>query len=110
MAAGACAPIACAGINNPRGALTGYPPEPPVRISEAEGWLKSVEILLVGTGFAFWIRPASLTRRKKPIWRTGVSCFRRGRRYGQVRDSSFFDLTPGAAGWPQMRVCPSIAR
>src|ERR1700730_2926363 len=53
MAAGACAPIACAGINNPRGALTGYPPEPPIRISEAEGGWKSVEILLRGPAFGW---------------------------------------------------------
>src|ERR1700693_3024168 len=46
MARGACAPIACAGINDPVGALTGYPPEPPVRISKgADGW-QQVEVEL----------------------------------------------------------------
>jgi hypothetical protein len=53
MIPGACAPIACSGINHAQGAVPGYPPEPPVRISEgADGW-KEVEIMLRGSAFTW---------------------------------------------------------
>jgi hypothetical protein len=43
-----CAPIPCAGINDAEATLTGYPPEPPVRVTVgADGWTE-VEIYLRG--------------------------------------------------------------
>ena len=45
---GACGPVACVGINQPRGTLTGYPPEPPVQIRPGKDGWKSVEISLRG--------------------------------------------------------------
>jgi hypothetical protein len=50
---GACSPIACVGINDPQGATSGYPPEPPVRISAAaDGWQRA-EISLRGAAAAW---------------------------------------------------------
>jgi hypothetical protein len=99
MAAGACAPIACAGINSPRGALTGYPPEPPVRISKEESGWQRVEISLRGAAFS---------------WDTsGVAKIAEERsQYGQIalhvsgssdatvsfRDLTIYDLTQRVAG------------
>jgi FG-GAP repeat len=45
---GNCAPIPCAGINDAEAAATGWPPEPPVRITPGtDGWA-AVEIYLRG--------------------------------------------------------------
>ena len=96
MARGACAPIACSGINDPVGALTGYPPEPSVLISKgADGWMQ-VEVEL----------------RFAPPWdATGVGALSDERsHFGQValcvtgggsssfKDISIFDLTQRVAG------------
>ncbi len=97
MAAGACAPIACAGISDPVGALNGYPPEPPIRISDgAEGW-KQVEVVLRGPAF--------------PWDTTGVGDLAEKRsHFGQIalrvsggadirfKDLSIYDLTQRVAG------------
>jgi hypothetical protein len=50
---GACSPIACVGINDPQGATSGFPPEPPVRISPgADGWQRA-DISLRGAAAAW---------------------------------------------------------
>jgi hypothetical protein len=97
MARGACAPIACAGINDPVGALTGYPPEPPVRIRKGiDGW-QHVEVELRGSAL--------------PWDTTGVGALTDERsHFGQIalyvsegananfKDISIFDLTQSVAG------------
>lgn len=99
MAVGACAPVACAGINHPVGALTGYPPPPPVRIGKPENGWQRVEIFLRGSALG---------------WDTsGVGKIAEERsHYGQIalhvsggadakaafKDFAIFDLTQRVAG------------
>ena len=99
MAKGACAPIWCAGINDPVGALTGYPPEPPVRISAGKDGWQDVEVELRGAAL--------------PWDTSGIGAVVDERsQYGQValavsggagatasfKDISIFDLTQRVAG------------
>lgn len=99
MAAGACAPIACAGINNPRGALTGYPPEPPIRISEAEGGWKSVEILLRGPAFGWdTTGVATIAEERSQFGELAFHVSGGAGATARFKDLSIFDLTQRAAG------------
>ncbi len=94
---GACAPIACVGINDPEGDLPGYPPEPPVRITAGSGGWQDVEISLRGSAL--------------PWDKSGVGALADDRsQYGQIalrvsngaeahfKGVSIFDLTERVAG------------
>jgi len=94
---GACAPIACFGINDAEGALPGYPPEPPVRIRPgADGW-SDVEIELRGPALPWDTTGASALADQRSQFgeiALGVSDGASAR----FKDISAFDLTQRIAG------------
>jgi Domain of Unknown Function (DUF1080)/FG-GAP-like repeat len=97
MARGACAPIACAGINDPVGALTGYPPEPPVRIRKgADGW-QEVEVELRGSALPWDTTGAGALTDERSHY--GQIAFHiSGGAHANFKDISIFDLTQRVAG------------
>jgi hypothetical protein len=99
MAAGACAPIACSGINSPRGALTGYPPEPPVRISKAENGWQRVEISLRGPAFSWDTSGvAKIAEERSQYGQIALHVSGGSDATGTFREISIFDLTQRVAG------------
>lgn len=95
MVTGACAPIACVGINDPQGSLTGYPPEPPVRIrSRKNGW-QDVEILLRGAAFPWDNRGAAVNERSQF---GEIALCLSGEASARFKSVSIFDLTQRVAG------------
>lgn len=94
---GACAPIACAGINNPEGALPGYPPEPPVRISDGpDGW-KLAEIELRGSAFPWDSGGVGKTAEEQSQFGNIALCVGPSAE-AHFKDVSIFDLTQRVAG------------
>ncbi|MGC1635877.1 MAG: FG-GAP-like repeat-containing protein [Candidatus Acidiferrales bacterium] len=97
MARGACAPIACAGINDPVGALTGYPPEPPVRISKgADGWMQA-EVELRGSALPWDATGVGALTDERSHFGQVALCVSDGAK-SSFRDLSIFDLTQRVAG------------
>lgn len=94
---GACAPIACAGINNPEGALPGYPPEPPVRISDGQDGWKSVEIELRGSALPWDTSGAGKTADERSQFGK-FALFVGPDAQVRFKDVSIFDLTERVAG------------
>ena len=99
MAEGACAPIACPGLNHPRGALTGYPPEPPVRISDAaDGW-KRAEINFRGPAFAWDTTGVAKTAEERSQYGELAIHLRGGSAASaKFKDVALYDLTRRVAG------------
>jgi hypothetical protein len=99
MAIGACAPIACEGINHPRGALTGYPPEPPVRISRAENGWQRAEISLRGTALP-WDQSGvgTIADERSHYGQIGLHVSGGSEATASFREISIFDLTQRVAG------------
>jgi hypothetical protein len=97
MARGACAPIACSGINDPVGALTGYPPEPPVRISKgADGWMQ-VEVELRGSALPWDTTGVGALSDERSHFGQIALCLSGGAK-SSFKDISIFDLTQRVAG------------
>ncbi|MFZ1971632.1 MAG: FG-GAP-like repeat-containing protein [Candidatus Acidiferrales bacterium] len=97
MARGACAPIACSGINDPVGALTGYPPEPPVRISKGnDGWMQ-VEVELRGSALPWDATGAGALSDERSHFGQVALCVTGGGN-SSFKDISIFDLTQRVAG------------
>ncbi len=99
MAQGACAPIACAGINDPVGALTGYPPEPPVRISPGKDGWHDVEIELRGPALPWdGTGIAAVADERSQFGRVALYVSGGADAAASFKNISIFDLTQRIAG------------
>jgi hypothetical protein len=97
MAKGACAPIACTGINDPVGALTGYPPEPPVRFRKGEDGWQEVEIELRGAALPWDTTGVGALAEERSHFGQVALCISGGAS-ASFKDISIFDLTQRVAG------------
>lgn len=97
MARGACAPIACSGINDPVGALTGYPPEPPVRVSKGEDGWQDVEVELRGSALPWDTTGVGALSDERSHFGQIALCVSGGAN-ASFKDISIFDLTQRVAG------------
>ena len=95
---GACAPVACVGINHPFGTLTGYPPEPLVQIKPAKDGWKSVEIALRGPALP-WDKTglAKVADQRSQFGEIALHVTGPGAT-ARFKELSIFDLTERVAG------------